>query len=383
MALTEMEVRNAAPREKQYKLTDARAMYLLVLPSGGKYWRLDFTLHGRRRTAALGVYPYVSLKEARIKREVFKAKVALGEDPIMESLGTTFGAIADEWVDRKVKAEMSAKTVAKTQWLLTYCKPIRGREIASLKAQDMLQLFRKLEAKGFLASALRMRSTCSRVFRYAVATGRAERDICADLAGALTQPKVTHRAALLTPERAGEFMRALSAYDGAPLLAAMLRLGILTFVRPAELRLAAWEEIDLDMAIWRIPATRMKMKRDHIVPLSRQSLAALDRLKEFYVPKGFLFPSPRKDNQPYGLSVQGRAIRELGFSGDDLTPHGFRRMASTMLNERGFHRDWIERQLSHIEGNQVRAAYNAAEYLEGRTTMMQAWADLLDEFAAA
>lgn len=383
MKLTEMQVRNAVPRDKLYRLGDGSAMYLLVLPTGGRYWRLDFTLHGRRRTAALGVYPFVSLKEARIKRELYKQKVARGEDPIVQGLGSTFGEIADEWIERKVATESGANTLRKTKWMLQFTKNIRGQEITTLTTPDMLQILRKVEARGRHETAVRLRSVCSRVFRYAIATGRAERNPCGDLGGALTQPKVTHRAAILDPERAGAMLRAITAYTGAPAMGVAMRMSILTFVRPIELRLATWEEIDIEAAIWRIPAARMKMKRDHIVPLSRQSLACLDRLQEFYVPQGYLFPSPRKEGQPYGISAVSRALIDIGFAGDEVTQHGFRRMASTMLNERGFHRDWIERQLAHIEQNQVRGAYNAAEYLEGRTQMVQAWADLLDEFESA
>jgi integrase len=383
MKLTEIVLRNSKPRDKPYKLSDGHQMYLLVLPAGGRYWRLDFSQYGKRGTLALGTYPAITLKEARGFRDKAKLKLARREDP-KPRRGSTFGDIAAEWFDRKVAPDAAPATVAKTQWLLNFTKPIAGREITSLTAPDILSVLRRVEVTGKLESARRLRSLCSRVFRYAIAIGHAERDVCVDLAGALTTPpEATHRAAPLTPEKIGALIRAMHGYTGHPSISVAMRLGALTFVRPYELRFAVWDEFELDAAVWRIPAARMKMRRDHIVPLSKQSVVEINRLKEFYEPSGLLFPSMRSDQKPISENTVNKALRSLGFAKDEATHHGFRRMASTILNEHGFAPDWIERQLAHVEGNKIRGAYNAAEYLEGRTQMMQRWADLLDEFEVA
>jgi integrase len=380
--LSEMQVRNARPREKPYKMADGESMYLLIKPNGGRYWRLDFTLHGRRKTLALGIYPAISLKDARAKREEAKGKLAKGDSP-MPQPGSTFGQIAAEWAKHRGKSGAAQSTLDKIKWLIAYTKPIADRDITTLKAPDVLAMLRRVEGQGKLESARRLRSVCSRIFRYAIATGRAERDVCADLAGVLTPPQVTHRSAPLTPEAIGSLMQAIGSYKGNLATGMAMRLGALTFVRPFELRFAVWDEFDIDEAIWRIPAARMKMRRDHVVPLSQQSLHVLAKLKEFYKPSGLLFPSQRSDDRPISENTVNIALRAMGFGKEEATHHGFRRMASTILNEEGFPSDWIERQLGHVEVNKIRGAYNAAEYLEGRTRMMQRWADLLDDFEIA
>jgi integrase len=383
MKLTEIVLRNSKPRDKPYKLSDGHQMYLLVLPAGGRYWRLDFALHGKRGTLALGTYPAITLKEARGLRDKAKLKLARKEDPKPQR-GSSFGDIATEWFARKLTPDAAPATIVKTQWLLNFTKPIADREITSLTAPDILAVLRRVEVTGKLESARRLRSLCSRVFRYAIAIGQAERDVCADLAGALTAPpEATHRAAPLTPEKIGALMRAMHGYTGHPSIGVAMRLGALTFVRPYELRFAVWDEFELDAAVWRIPGARMKMGRDHIVPLSKQSIETVNRLKEYYTPSGLLFPSMRSNKMPISENTVNKALRSLGFAKDEATHHGFRRMASTILNEDGFAPDWIERQLAHVEANKIRGAYNAAEYLEGRTQMMQRWADLLDQFEVA
>ena len=379
-ALTDIQIRNAVPRDKPYKLTDGRGLYLLVHSNGGKYWRYDYAVYGKRKTLALGIYPYIGLKEARQRHFDAKVKLAHGEDPGLKPMGSTFEVVANEWIERRLKNERSEATVATTKFLLAHVAYLNGMEIAAIKAPDVLRGMRKLESQGKLESAKRVRSVVSRVLRYAIATGRAEKDVASDLSGAISAPKVRHRSAPLTPEKIGALMRAISEYTGSPSVVAALRLSALTFLRPSEIRFALWDEIDVEGAIWSIPAHRMKMKRPHLVPLSRQAVRAISRLGEVHKQEGYLFPSPNKAGKPIGEMTVISALRLMGFSKDDISPHGFRRMASTILNERGWNRDWIERQLAHAEPNQVRKAYNAAEYLEGRTEMMQAWADLLDDF---
>lgn len=378
MPLTELKVRNATPREKPYKLADGAGLYLFVHNHGGRYWRYDYRHDGKRKTASFGVYPAVSLKDARSKLENFRTNL---DAPPVEAVETMrFADVVSDWMTRKLRPESAPATITKTEWLLTFVDSLNERDMANITSQDVLKLLRRVEAQGRHESARRLRSVLSRIFRYAVGNGWAERDVTADLIGLLTAPKVKHRAAPLRPDEIGRLMRAMKDYSGYLAVGVAMRFGALTFVRPYELRFAVWDEFDLDGAMWRIPGDRMKMGRDHLVPLSRQAIAQLRRLQEFYEPRGFLFPSLRSDSRPISENTINAALRNLGFSTEEATHHGFRRMASTTLNEKGWNRDWVERQLAHVPGD-VRGVYNAAEYLDGRIKMMQAWADTLDEFA--
>lgn len=385
-----MAVRNAAPKEKPYKLTDGHGMYLLVHPNGGRYWRVDYKVEGKRKTLALGVYPTVSLREARQALYEARSKIDGGFDPIAlrrESAvkqaiieATTFGLIGDEWIGKMVEKGAAEQTVAKNRWLLSLATAIYNRPISEIRPPELLAVLRRVEGTGRLETARRLRSVFSQVFRYAIATGRADDDPAIHLQGALTPPKVTHRAAPLTPDRIGALMRGIDSFAGHPVIKAAMQFGALTFVRPFELRHADWSEIDLKAGLWSIPAARTKMKRPHIVPLSRQAIVVLRGLLTIYDPKGLVFPSTRSDKRPLSENTINASLRQLGFTKDEATHHGFRRMASTTLNERGWNSDWIERQLAHVEENRIRGAYNAAEWLPDRTRMMQAWADMLDEF---
>lgn len=391
-ALTDIEIRHAAARSdgKPLKLADGGGLYLWVLPSG-KYWRLKYRFAGREKLLALGVYPSVKAAQARALRDEAKALLRAGVDPGEArkaskarhggAADTTFEAIAREWLALQQKG-FSEATNKKAIWTLEVLLfPFIGhRPIDEIKPQDLLQILRRIEARGANETAHRAKSRASQVFRYAIATGRTERDPAADLRGALAPVVVTNRAALTDPVAIGGLLRAIDAYKGYPVTIAALKLAPLVFVRPGELRAAAWSEIDLDAAEWRIPAARMKMREEHIVPLARQAVAILrDELWPLTGKSSYLFPSVRSPKRPMSEVTVLAALRRMGYSRTEMTGHGFRALASTRLNEMGWPPDVIERQLAHAERNKVRAAYNRAQRLDERRRMMQAWADYLDQ----
>ena len=390
MALSELQVRNAKPSDKMRKLSDSEGLYLLINVSGSKLWRYDYRFDGKRKTLALGAYAAVGLAEARRRRDEARRHLAENRDPGQQkqmekreakiASENTFKAVATEWLERRQRgAALVEKTVAKSEWLLSLAYADFGdRPVASITAPEILATLRKLEVRGKLHSAVRARSTFSQVFRYAIASGYAERDPAADLIGALTPPKVTHRAAVLDPQKIGPLLRAIDAYDGHVSTIGALKLAPLVFVRPSELRFAEWRDIDLKAARWRIPAIKMKMRREHVVPLARQAVEVLEWMQQFSGSGELVFPSVRSSTRPMSDMTINAALRRLGYEKNEMSAHGFRRIASTLLNELGWNPDWIEIQLAHVEGNGVRRAYNAAQYLPGRTEMMQAWADYLD-----
>ncbi len=391
MPLTDTAVRNAKPRDSAYKMSDSAGMYLFVPPSGSKLWRLDYRFLGKRKTLTLGKYPFTGLAEARRARDDARLLLEQGVDPSQKrkldklaasvAAGNTLRVIADEWMLKVEREGRAPATLSKNRWLLSLALPIVGsRPISEITAPELLLVLRKAEARGCYETAKRIRSLFSRIFRYAIATGRAERDPSADLLGALIAPKVTHRAALTDPAAIGALLRAIDGYQGSKAVRAALRLLPLVFVRPGELRHAVWPELDFKTARWTISAPRMKMHAPHIVPLSRQALDVLAELRVMTGDGTYLFPSNRTTKRPMSENTINAALRRLGYSKDEMTAHGFRSMASTRLNEMGeWNPDAIERQLAHGERNQVRAAYNHAQYLPERTRMMQSWADYLDE----
>jgi len=368
---------------------DTNGLYLEIAPAGGKWWRLKYYFGGKEKRLSLGVYPHVGLKKARDRRDEARRLVADGIDP-----GEHRKAIKEMRADR---AQNSLEAVAR-EWFSKYSpswaaghadKIIRrlerdvfpwigARPIAEITAPDLLTVMRRIEARGAIETSHRALQNCGRVFRYAVATGRAERDPSGDLRGALTPVKERHHASITDPKKIGELMRAIEGYQGAPISKYALRVAPLLFVRPGELRKAEWTEFDLEGAEWRIPATRMKAREQHIVPLSTQALAIFQELHALTGDKRYVFPGARTNGRPMSENTVNAALRRLGYSRDEMTGHGFRSMASTLLNEQGWHRDAIERQLAHAERNAVRAAYNYAEHLPERRKMMQAWADYLD-----
>ena len=389
MSLTDTAVRNAKARAEPYKLFDERGLFLFVKPGGFRYWRFKYRIAGREKLLSLGVYPDVSLAKARARRDAARQLIADGVDPSVrkqaEKLAETdtFKSVALEWLD---KQNFAPKTLKKAKWtfedlLFPY---LGSKSIRSISAPEVLAAVRKLEARGKIETAHRSKQRASQIFRYAVATGRAERDPTADLRGALAPLKVTNRAAITDPQRVGELLRAIYGYSGQLSTEYALKLAPMVFVRPGELRAAEWPEFRLDGANpeWRIPAARMKMRELHIVPLARQAVGLLRDLGTHTEGGRYLFPSLRTAARPISENTLGAALRRLGFSKDEMTAHGFRAMASTLLNEQSFAPDVIELQLAHAERNEVRAAYNRAQRLEERRRMMQAWADYLDGLRA-
>jgi integrase len=396
MPLTDITARKARGRKAPYKLADGRGLFLLVRPDGARYWRMDYRWAGKRRTLAFGVYPTVSLSEAREKRDRAKKQIAAGIDPSAQrkldklastiALKNTFRAVGEEWFAKLVREGRAGTTLTKLKWLLEIAySDIGERPIADIGPPELLAVLRRIEARGRYESARRLRSTCGQVFRYAIASGRSERDPSADLRGALTAPKVKHRAAVTDPKAIGAMLRAIEGYEGQPVTLAALQLAPLVFVRPGELRKAEWSEFDLESAEWRIPASKMKMRLPHRVPLSRQAVAILRDLHHITGAGRYLFPSVRSTSRPISENTLNAALRRLGYSKDEATTHGFRATAAVRLNEMGrWNPDAIERQLAHQESNDVRRAYtHAAEYWTERCDMMQVWADQLDQWREA
>lgn len=378
--LSEAAVRAAKAREKPYKLFDERGMYLLVSTTGARLWRLKYRYGGVEKSLALGSYPDVSLKRARAKRDEARAKIADGLDPGVKTQGDTFEEIAREWMAKQKGLAESTQRRDRDR-LEGFVFPRLGkRRIASISSHDLLTELRKIEERGRHETAHRTRAVVGRVFRYAIATGRAKHDVSAPLIGALTPARVKSYAAITDPRRIGELLRAIDGYVGQPATEYALKIAPYVFVRPGELRHAKWAEFDLDAAEWRIPAGRMKSRREHIVPLSSQVVALLRQLPRFQ--SEYLFPSLRTMKRPISEVTLNAALRRMGFSKDEMTPHGFRSMASTRLNEMGYPPSDIELQLAHVDKDAVRAAYNRSLRLDERRKMMQEWADYLDGLRA-
>jgi integrase len=387
--LSEARVRNSKPNVRPIKLSDSGGLHLLIQPHGSKLWRLAYRFAGKQKTLALGAYPTVSLADARSEREEAKRLLAREIDPSAQRKAnrqagkdSSFRAVAEEVIAKLEREGRAHVTLTKKKWLLDFAFPAFGdRPIARITARELLALLREIEGRGLYETAKRLRSTCGMVFRYAIATGRAERDPSVDLRGALTTHQVSHRAAIVDPAGIGALLRAIDGFDGQPTTQAALRLAAYIFVRPGELRHAEWKEFDLDAAVWCISAEKTKMRRQHRVPLARQSLAILQELKDITGAGRWLFPSVRTFARPISENTLNAALRRLGYASDAMSTHGFRAMASTRLNEMGrWNPDAIERQLAHQEANAVRRAYtHNAEYWSERVSMMQAWADYLDE----
>jgi len=384
-------VTSARPREREYKLTDGAGLYLLVKPNGRKLWRLNYAYLGKQRTLSFGAWPDVGLADARERRDEARKLIAAGLDPSHEakladaramlSEENSFKLVAEEWVAKQEREGMSEVTLSKIRWLLAKAYPrIGSRPVAKITPQEVLAVLRSIEATGRYESARRMRSVLGRVFRYAIATTRAEMDPSRDLRGALTVPKAKHLAAITTPKGAGELMRAIEGYTGHAITLFGLRLSAHLFVRPGELRQAEWSEFDFDRSVWNIPEQKMKMRRPHRVPLSTQVIALFEQLWELTGTGRYCFPSFRSPLRPMSENTVNAALRALGFSQEEMTAHGFRAMAATLLNETGkFNPDAIERQLAHMETNAIRRAYTRGEYWDERVRMMQYWSDQLDE----
>jgi integrase len=388
--LSKLLIDKTKPQAKSVRLSDGRGMYLEISPAGGKWWRFKYRFAGKERRISLGVYPDVPLAAAREKREEARRQVAAGIDPgeqrkaakvaLVESTENTFEAIAREWFGlfstKWVKGHAD-KIIRRLE--LNVFPWLGARPVKAITAPELLAVLRRVESRGANETAHRALQVCGRVFRYAIATGRAERDPSRDLSGALAPIQERHFASITEPLAVGELLRAIDAYKGAFVTRCALRLAPLVFVRPGELRAAQWVEFDFDKSEWRIPASRMKARVQHIVPLSTQAVAILRELQPMTGRFPFAFPSVRSRYRAMSENAVTGALRRMGYTGQDMTGHGFRSMASTLLNEQGWNRDAIERQLAHGERDAVRAAYNYAEHLPERRRMMQAWADYLEK----
>jgi len=392
--LSEVKVRTAKPKEKAYKLTDGGGLFLLLTPQGGKYFRLKYRFGGKEKLLALGTYPEVSLVEARLRRDAARKQVASGIDPAIlrkaqkqaETEETdTFAVIAQEWYTKFTPA-----------WSAGHADSIKGRlekdlipwlgklPMKEIKAPKVLEALRRIEDRGALEQAHRVRTIVGQVFRYAIATGRTDRDVSADLRGALPQPQEKHHAAITEPKAVGALLRAIDGYQGHFMVRCALKLAPLLFVRPGELRHAEWVEIDFDEAAWCIPAKKMKVKQPHIVPLCRQTIEILTELKALTGTSKYLFPSVRSNARPMSENTVNAALRYLGYDRETMTGHGFRAMARTILDEVLHVRpDYIEHQLAHAVRDPNGRAYNRTAHLEERRKMMQTWADYLDRLKAS
>lgn len=395
MPLTDAKVRNAKPATKPLKISDGGGLHLLVTPKGSRLWRLAYRFAGKQKSLAIGAYPAVSLDSARTARQEAKRMLAEGVDPadrkreakLAARCGAenTFTAISKEYLQKMEREGRAPVTLEKARWLLGMADPRIGRRpVTDISSAEVLEVLRQVERRGHLETARRLRSTIGSVFRYAIATARAENDPTVALRGALIAPKVQHRAAITDRKALGGLLRAIDGFEGQPTTRAALQLMALLFPRPGELRGAEWCELDLDHAIWRIPAERTKMRRELRVPLAPQVVAILRDLQEMSVNKVLVFPSVRSAKRTMSENTLNAALRRMGYGKDEVTSHGFRATASTLLNESGlWSADVIERQLGHIESNEVRRAYARGEYWEDRVAMMAWWADFLDNIRKA
>ncbi len=391
--LSEVKIRTAKPRKNPYKLFDGGGLFLLVTPSGGKLWHFKYRFDKKEKKLALGTYPEISLADARLRRDEARRQVAHGIDPgalrkaqkQAETEETeTFEVIAREWHAKFTPSWSPGHAATIMSRLERDIFPWIGkRPIAQTKAPELLAVLRRVESRGALESAHRIRTIVGQVFRYAVATGRAERDPSADLKGALPQPGEKHHAAITDPKEVAPLLRAIDGYRGHFVVKCALRLAPLFFVRPGELRNAEWAEVGLDEAVWNIPAHKMKMKQSHIVPLCSQAVEILTELKGLTGASKYVFPSGRSYARPMSNNAILAALRRMGYDKDTMTGHGFRAMARTILDEvLQVRPDFIEHQLAHAVRDPNGRAYNRTAHLAERRKMMQTWADYLDGLKA-
>ncbi|QTH23576.1 tyrosine-type recombinase/integrase [Rhizorhabdus wittichii] len=399
MALTITTLRNAKPKAKPYKLADEKGLFLLVQPSGGMLWRMKYRIDGRddsgqpkriEKKLALGAFPAIGLKDARDARDAARRLLAKGIDPAEQkrrdtyaakvNAANSFSALAKLYIAKNRRDGLAEATVTKREWFLRLVeKSLGSRPIADIQPFEILEAVRPYEAAKNDEKAHRTLQFVGQVFRYAVACQMAPSDPTRDLRGALVSRKPKHLAAILDAKKAGELLRAIDGYEGHPLTLIALKLSALLFVRPGELRRAEWSEFDLDAALWTIPATKMKARREHAVPLSEQAIALIREAAVMTAGGRYVFPSVRTPARPMSENTVNAALRRLGFTGDEMTAHGFRAMASTLLNESGkWSPDAIERALAHKDKDGIRAAYHRGAHWAERVEMAQWWADHLD-----
>lgn len=389
MLLTDTAIRNLQPKDKPYKVFDERGLFILIMPTGGKWWRLKYRFNGKDKQLSLGVYPDVSLKTARKRRDEARERVAEDIDPSAhrkaqksvraDRAANSFEIVAREWFEKYSPSWAANHGPRIIRRLERDIFPYMGaRPIAEIKAQDLLAVIRRIENRGVLETAHRALATCGQIFRYSVATGRAERDPSPDLRGALTPVKGEHFAAVTDPKKVGELLRALDAYEGSLVVQCALKLAPLVFVRPGELRAAQWADIDLDAAEWRY--TVSKTGTEHIVPLAKQAVAILQEIRGLTGNGQYVFPSGRSRKRPMSDNAILAAMRRMGISKEEMSGHGFRAMARTIMDEvLGIRTDLIEHQLAHAVRDPNGRAYNRTAHLPERRKMMQQWADYLDK----
>lgn len=394
MPLTDSAVRNAQSREKPYKMADSQGLYIQIMPSGGKHWKMKYRFEGREKKLSFGEYPRVSLREARNRRDEARNMLTKGIDPAYEkkrnklrayaAAGNSFTDISREYCDKRRRDGDKAwapSTAKRCEYLLSLLDNSIGKmPIQEIEPIDVLAAVRKIEAKGKLESARRTMQLAGSVFRYAVATARLRSDPTRDLRGALINPTVTHYGAITEASKVGALLRAIDGYKSQGMTDWALKLAPHVFVRPGELRSAQWEEFDLEARVWTIPAEKTKMRKPHHVPLSRQSVALVEQIREIIKPWSYIFPSLWSRKRPMSDNTLNAALRRMGYSSSEMTAHGFRAMASTLLNESGkWSYDAIERALAHGDNNRVRAAYHRGAHWDERVAMAQWWSDYLDE----
>lgn len=391
--LRDKEIREARPSTKPFNLWDVGGLYLTVSDTGAKWWRLKYRYGGRERRMGLGTYPEVSLSEARQHRDDARTLLRKGIDPLekrqseqlerKDAAANSFESLAREWLEKQ-KTKLTPVTLNKATALLEkWAFPwIGSRPVKQITTRELLvNVLNRVEDAGKLETAHRLKQRCGQIFRYAIATGRADANPTPNLRGALTTQKTRNLPSIVDPTKIGQLLRDIENYSGQFVTRCALKLSPLLFVRPGELRWAEWAEIDLDRATWNIPAAKMKMDEPHIVPLATQAIAILRELHPLTaVGAGakYVFPATYSRQRPMSENTVNLALRRMGYTSKEIVAHGFRSMASTLLNEQGWHPDVIERQLAHAERNEVRRAYNRAKYLPERVRMMQAWADYLD-----
>lgn len=387
--LSESTIRHAKPKESDYKIFDGGGLYLLVTKGGSKLWHLKYRFEGKEKKLSIGAYPGISLADARAKREEARAHLANGIDPIVRkqaikeaalAQAETFEIVAREWYTKFAPSWTENHAAIIMSRMKRDLFPWLGsRPIAEIRAPELLKALRRVESRGALETARRDRIIAGQIFRYAVATGRAERDCASDLKGALPPSVERHHAAIIDPKEVAPLLRAIDGYKGHFIVKCALRLAPLVFVRPGELRRAEWSEFDLDQGLWSIPAEKMKMKHPHIVPLSDQTLEILKELKPLTGSSQYVFPGSRSFAKPISENALLAALRYLGYDKDTMTPHGFRAMARTLLDEvLQIRPDVIEHQLAHAVKDPNGRSYNRTTHLEARCHMMQLWADYLD-----
>jgi integrase len=394
MPLSDVQIRNLKPREKPYKVSDFEGLFLLVTPAGSKLWSVKYRLYGKEKKLSLGAYPAISLAQARQLKEEARAKIALGIDPseakqaakreTRKAQSHTFEKIGDAFLEKQRKEGKTKATLDKTSYHLKRANADFGRKpIVEITAPMILTCLRKVEAKGNYETAHRLRARIGSVFRFAVASGIAETDPTYALKDALIRPSRKHRAAITDPAKLGALITAIDGFDGQAATRIALQLLALLAQRPGEIRQAKWQEIDIETKIWSIPAAKMKMRRDHNVPLPKQAVELLTELREISGEAEYLFPSLRSWHRPMSDNTLNAALRRMGYSGDEMTAHGFRASFSTLANESGqWNPDAIEAALAHVERNEVRKAYNRGLYWDERVELAQWWAGFLNDLKA-